>query len=122
MRRFGRDERGPRKADDFVAAEDVGRLSERAADALGRAEGVDWYREHGSAVDEAALALTRLRRAGSGLHGGPQHGDTAVRRVLQGASPEALVWLASRAVSYMDESGFPEAVEAWFPDLRELGG
>jgi hypothetical protein len=39
-----------------------------------------------------------------------------VRIVLSSASPAALVWIASRAISYMDESGFPEAVEMWFPD------
>ena len=116
--RFPRGDRGPRKTDDFVAAEDAGRLAEQASAALANAGGVDWYEENGTAVDEAALALTRLRRAGAGLHGGPRHGDEAVRRVLRDAEPETVVWLASRALSYMDESGFPEAVEPWFPDLR----
>ena len=35
---------------------------------------------------------------------------------LAQADPEAVVWLASRAVSYMDETGFPEAVELWFQE------
>ncbi len=48
-----------------------------------------------------------------------QHGDEAVRDSLQQASPDALVWLASRAISYMDESGFPEAVEPWFEQELE---
>lgn len=114
---------GPQKpADDFVAAEDVGRLSERAAAALERAEGADWYEENGTAVDEAAFALTRLRRAQSGLRGGPRHGDDAVRRVLEAAPPEAVLWLASRALSYMDESGYPEAVEPWFQELLDPRG
>jgi hypothetical protein len=117
---FRRRDDGPRKTDDFVAAEDAGRLAERAAAALERAVGVEWYDEAGTAVDEAALALTRLRRAGSGLHGGPRHGDAAVRRVLEAAPPEAVVWIASRALSYLDESGYPEAVEEWFPELRGL--
>ena len=26
------------------------------------------------------------------------------------------MWLASRAISYMDENGFPEAVAPWIPD------
>jgi hypothetical protein len=95
-------------------------MAERAAAALERAEGVDWYEENGTAVDEAALALALLRRAQAGLRGGPRHGDEAVRRVLEQASPEVVVWLASRAVSYMDETGYPEAVEAWFPGLRDL--
>jgi hypothetical protein len=114
---------GPRKpADDFVAAEEAGRLSERAAGALARADGVDWYEENGTAVDEAAFALARLRRAQAGLRGGPQHGDEAVRRVLEQASPEAVLWLASRAVSYMDETGYPEAVEPWFQDMLDPRG
>jgi hypothetical protein len=112
---------GPQKpADDFVAAEEAGRLSERAAAALARADGVDWYEENGTAVDEAAFALCLLRRAESGLKGGPQPGDDAVRRVLEGASPEAVLWFASRTISYLDETGFPEAVEPWFPDACDL--
>jgi hypothetical protein len=111
---------GPQKpADDFVAAEEAGRLSERAAAALERADGVDWYEENGTAVDEAAFALARLRRAQAGLRGGPRFGDEAVRRVLEDAPPEAVLWLASRAVSYMDESGYPEAVEPWFQELLD---
>jgi hypothetical protein len=111
---------GPQKpSDDFVAAEDVGRLSERATAALERAEGVDWYDENGTAVDEAAFALARLRRAEAGLRGGPRFGDEAVRRVLEEAPPEAVLWLASRAVSYMDETGYPEAVEPWFQELLD---
>ena len=114
---------GPQKpADDFVAAEEVGRLSERAAAALERADGVDWYEENGTAVDEAAFALARLRRAQAGLRGGPRFGDEAVRRVLEDAPPEAVLWLASRAVSYMDESGYPEAVEPWFQELLDPRG
>jgi hypothetical protein len=114
---------GPQKpADDFVAAEDVGRLSERAAAALERADGVDWYEENGTAIDEAAFALTRVRRAQAGLRGGPKFGDDAVRRVLEAAPPEAVLWLASRALSYMDESGYPEAVEPWFQDLLDPRG
>jgi hypothetical protein len=114
---------GPRKpADDFVAAEEAGRLSERAESALARADGVDWYEENGTAVDEAAFALTRLRRAQAGLRGGPRHGDEAVRRVLEQASPASVLWLASRAVSYMDETGYPEAVEPWFQDVLDPRG
>jgi hypothetical protein len=114
---------GPRKpADDFVAAEEAGRLGERATAALARAEGVDWYEQNGTAIDEAAFALARLRRAQAGLLGGPRHGDEAVRRVLEQARPQAVLWLASRAVSYMDETGYPEAVEPWFQDLLDPHG
>lgn len=110
----GKDERRP--PDDFVAAEDAGRQAEKASVLLDGAVGVEWYEENGTAVDEAALALCRLRRAQAGLKGGPQQGDEAVRRVLDGTRPEAIVWIASRAISYMDETGFPEAVEPWFPE------
>ena len=41
---------------------------------------------------------------------------TAVRAALAEASPEAVIWLASRAISYMDENGFPEAAEPWMED------
>ena len=109
---------GPTRAapDDFAAAEDAGRQAEKASVLLDRAVGVEWYRENGTAIDEAALALCRLRRAQAGLRGGPEQGDEAVRQVLDGTRPEAIVWLASRAISYMDETGFPEAVEPWFPE------
>lgn len=104
--------------EDFVAAEATDRLASEAAAVLDGVTGVDWYREPGSTVDRAALTLCRLRRARSGLRGGPEHGDEAVRTALAGASPEAVVWLASRAISYLDETGFPEAVELWFPEER----
>jgi hypothetical protein len=100
----------------FLAAEDALRLREEAAEVLDRAVGVEWYDEHGNAVDRAALTLCRLRRARAGEKGSPGHGDTAVREALHEATPESLVWLASRAISYMDETGFPEAVEPWFRD------
>jgi len=35
---------------------------------------------------------------------------------LAEARPEAVLWLASRAISYMDETGYPEAVRPWFPE------
>ncbi len=105
-----------RESSNFVAAEDAGRLSDDAPALLDRAVGVGWYQQHGNDVDRAALALCRLRRARAGQHGGPEAGDEAVRAVLVEANPQAVVWLACRAISYMDESGFPEAVEAWLPD------
>jgi len=99
---------------DFVAAEDAGYLADEAGGLIDAALGVGWYTEHGGLADRAALTLCRLRRARAGELGSPEHGDEAVRRVLGQASPEALVWIASRAISYMDEYGFPEAVEPWF--------
>jgi len=105
----------PRDApDNVVAAEISDHLANEAAAMLEGAQGVDWYRDSGSSVDRAAFTLCRLRRAQAGLHGGPRHGDEAVRAALAQASPQAVAWIASRAISYMDETGFPEAVELWF--------
>jgi hypothetical protein len=112
------DEKG-RDTSNFVAAEVAGAQAEEALGAVDRAVGVDWYRQHGTDVDRAALALCLLRRARAGQHGSPQGGDDAVRAVLAQARPEAVLWLASRAVSYMDESGYPEAVSPWFPEAHE---
>jgi hypothetical protein len=98
---------------DFVAAEDAGALEEQAIPLLDRAVGVEWYRAYGTDVDRATATLCRLRRARAGERGGPEGGDAAVRAVLAAATPEAVLWLASRAISYMDETGFPEAVEPY---------
>jgi hypothetical protein len=99
----------------FIAAEEGGRLLDEVVPLLEQAVGVSWYDTYGTEIDRAALALCRLRRARAGEKGGPVYGDEAVRIALAEASPAALVWLASRAISYLDESGFPEAVESWFP-------
>jgi hypothetical protein len=106
----------PRETSAQVATEDVVRYAIEAGPLVERSVGVGWYEEHGSDVDHAALALCRLRRASAGRHGGPGHGDDAVRDALAGVNSGAIVWLLSRAISYMDESGFPEAVAPWFPD------
>lgn len=97
-----------------MAAEDTSRLAGEAVPLVERALSVQWYELPGNDVDRAALTLCRLRRAAAGGRGGPEHGDAAVRAVLAKASPEAVVWLASRAVSYLDETGFPDAVAPWF--------
>lgn len=102
-----------RETRDFVAAEDAGALEEQATSLLDRAVGIEWYRAYGTDVDRAAATLCRLRRARAGERGGPEGGDAAVRAVLATASPEAVLWLTSRAISYMDETGFPEAVDPW---------
>jgi hypothetical protein len=102
-------------AESFVAAEDAAHHFSEAARLIDQAAGAGWY-EPGGDADRAALTLCRLRRARAGEKGGPQYGDEAVRAALEHASPAAVVWLASRAISHMDESGFPQAVELWFPD------
>jgi hypothetical protein len=111
----------PRSRDSryFVAAEEAGHLASQVPALVDRAIGVEWYARHGTDIDRAALALCRLRRARGGEKGSPQHGDEAVRLALGSVSTPALVWLASRAISYMDESGFPEAVGPWFPEESE---
>jgi hypothetical protein len=108
-----------RDSSDFVAAEDAGRLSDEASKLIEQAVGVEWYRQHGTDVDRATAVLCRLRRAKAGERGGTEAGDEAVRAALNDASPSAVVWLASRAISYMDETGFPETVEPWFPAVVE---
>jgi hypothetical protein len=113
----GSEQRPP--ADFAVAAEDAAKLTAAAGPELEQAVNVQWYEVSGNDVDRAALTLCRLRRTMAGRRGGPEHGDEAVRRVLAQASPEALVWFASRTVSYLDESGFPDAVEIWFPDEED---
>jgi hypothetical protein len=100
-------------ADDFAAAEDAGQLANQAPPAIAEAAGADWYHEHGSGADRAAYVLCRLRRARAGQRQSPTAGDEAVRAALSQADPDAVVWLASRAISFMDENGFPEAVEPW---------
>jgi hypothetical protein len=111
----GANEKG-RDTSNFVAAEEAGAHADEAIGLLDRAVGVEWYREHGTDIDHAAFSLCMLRRARAGQKGGPQSGDDAVRAILAGARPEAVLWLASRAISYMDETGFPEAVRPWFPE------
>jgi hypothetical protein len=99
--------------DFVVVSEDAARLVEEVGPLLERAVGVQWYETLGNEADLAALALCRLRRAHAGLKGSIEQGDTAVRSTLEQASPQALAWIATRAISYMDEYGFPEAVEPY---------
>lgn len=106
----------PRGTGDPIATEDVVRYAVEAGGLVEQSVGVGWYDEHGTDVDRAALTLCRLRRASAGRHGSPEHGDDAVRDALEGVNTGAIVWLLSRAISYMDETGFPEAVEPWFPE------
>jgi hypothetical protein len=118
-RRGGREPRTPPA--DSVAAEDADRHASTARLQLERAIGADWYDRPGNDADAAAFTLCRLRRARAGLGGDPQAGDEAVRAALVEASPEAVAWVASRAISYMDENGFPEAVEPWIQEEEPAG-
>jgi hypothetical protein len=98
------------EADFAVATDDAGRLADEVVPLIERAVGVQWYDSIGNDADLAALALCRLRRSKAGLRGGPEHGDAAVREALQQVDPGAVAWIASRAISYMDENGYPEAM------------
>jgi hypothetical protein len=95
-----------------LAADDAVQFTEEAIRLLDEAEGTGWYELPGNQMDAAVVALCRLRRAGAGHRAGIEGGDEAVRDVLQQARPEAVIWLASRTISYMDENGFPELMEA----------
>jgi hypothetical protein len=101
------------------AVDDAASLRSDATAAVGAALGTGWYEEPGSGVDAAVVMLCRLRRAAAGEKRASEGGDAAVRRALEEADAEAVLWVASRMVSYLDESGFPEALEPWLP-RREL--
>jgi hypothetical protein len=93
-----------------LSAFDVNALTQSLEQLLRNVEGVSWYESYGSTVDVAAAQLCLLRRAKAGAEASTPAGDDAVRAVLARAEPAALVWLLSRAVSYMDEQGFPDLV------------
>ena len=114
MRRRQREEIGETPGS-FAAGESASQLAEEAPRLLAGAMGVQWYDRPGNEVDVAAYTLCLLRRARAGEHGSQLSGDEAVRHVLAQAEPEALVWLASRTVSYLDENDFPETVRPWLP-------
>jgi hypothetical protein len=98
-----------KKVGDF-SGYDAGRLIDGLPSLIERAEGSSWYEAPGADVDVAMARLCMLRRAKSGADGRMESGDNAVRLVLAGTEPDTLVWLLSRAVSYMDEQGFPDFV------------
>lgn len=94
----------------------LGEVADSIGPLLESANGSSWYWDPDNEVDKAIVALCKLRRAGAGAGGIAESGDAAVRDQLAVTSFEAVVWLASRAVSYMDEHEFPEVV------ARERGG
>ena len=51
-----------------------------------------------------------LRRAAAAEARGAAGGDAAVRRALGDADVDAVIWLASRVISYIDEQRFPDFV------------
>jgi hypothetical protein len=103
---FGRSE--PRVGD--LSKHDAEVLEQTLGPLLERANGVSWYDEPGADVDVAMAKLCLLRRARAGSGASIEAGDDAVRLVLTEADKDVLVWMLSRAVSYMDEQGFPDIV------------
>lgn len=94
------------------ATEDAVFLAGVAGEFVDLAASVSWYKERGNAADVAVASLCRLRRAAAGAGGAPEAGDEAVRAVLETADLAALVWVASRLVSYADETAFADLVPA----------
>jgi hypothetical protein len=109
---FGRSE--PRVGD--ISSHHAARLEESLGLLLVKARGVSWYDEPGQEADLAVARLCLLRRARAGVGARQTAGDDAVRLVLTEAEADAVVWLLSRAISYMDEQGFPDAVPGAWPD------
>ena len=110
---FGRGD--PRVGD--LSKHDAARLEENLGPLIEQAKGVSWYDEPGADVDLAAARLCLLRRARAGAAASVEAGDDAVRLVLTEADKDAVVWLLSRTISYLDEQGFPDFVPgAWLQD------
>ncbi len=98
-----------KKVGDF-SGYDAGRLIDDLPPLLARAQGSSWYEAPGADIEVAMARLCLLRRAKAGAQGTMESGDDAVRLLLAGTEPDTLIWLLSRAVSYMDEQGFPDFV------------
>ena len=106
-------ERKARGSDAGPADVDAERLAQEAVPAIDAASGQSWYEQYANPPDRALVTLCRLRRAAAGRRGDATAGDDAVRRALEEAQPESVIWLASRAVSYLDEQGYPETLAPW---------
>ncbi len=104
----------PRVGD--LSSHDAARLEQSLAPLLAKAQGVSWYDEPGREADLATAQLCLLRRARAGAGASQEVGDDAVRLVLAETDPEVVVWLLSRAISYMDEQGFPDLVPGARPE------
>ncbi len=102
--------RQPREPGVTILSEDAQRLAAMVVPLVDRARNATWYEQEGNAVDVAVAELCMLRRAASAEARSSLGGDDAVRRALEQADPDAVVWLASRVISYMDEQGYPDFV------------
>jgi hypothetical protein len=99
--------RGDRQGDLNPAVATAEELREGIVAALESANGSSWY-EPENLVDPSVAALCRLRRAAAAAGAHVERGDEAVRAALSEASPETVIWIASRMVSYLDENAFVE--------------
>ena len=95
--------------EDFSAI-DAQRLRDALPALLDEAKGVSWYGDTPGPVDLALARLCLLRRAKAGQEASVHAGDEAVRELLEDSDRGAVAWLLTRAVSYMDEQGFPDFV------------
>ena len=93
------------RGDSSPATAAAAELREGIVTELEAALGSSWY-EEGNSIDRAVASLCRLRRAAAGDRAHVLAGDDTVREALAQASPDALVWVASRMVSYLDEHDF----------------
>jgi hypothetical protein len=112
---FGRSE--PKITD--LSRHDAARLEESLVPLLEAAKNVSWYDAPGQEADLAMARLCLLRRARAGASASAAAGDEGVRVLLTETDHEAVVWMLSRAVSYMDEQGFPEIVPGAWLELEE---
>ena len=101
--------RGDPRIDD-LSKFDADRLEASLKTLLPEVKESSWYGDPGADVDVVTARLCLLRRARASAGAGALAGDEAVRLVLAEADPESVVWLLSRAISYMDEQGFPDYV------------
>ncbi len=110
---FGK--REPRVTD--LSQTDAIRLEESVGPLLAEAKDVSWYDEPGVEVDLATARLCLLRRARCRRGASVDAGDDKVRLILGETDKDTVVWLLSRAISYMDEQGFPDLVPgAWLDE------
>jgi hypothetical protein len=116
--RRGRDARlrDAQQRETTPATEDAMSLARAAGELVDAAADTSWYHERGNGVDVAVATLCRLRRAAAGVGGSPEAGDDAVRAVLETADAAALLWIASRLVSYADETAFADLVPTPVPN------
>lgn len=112
---FGRSD--PRVGD--LSKHEAARLEESLVPLIDAAKTSSWYDAPGGDADVAVARLCLLRRARAGAAASAAAGDEGVRMLLLESEHESVVWLLSRAISYMDEQGFPDIVPGAWLDPEE---